>query len=67
MYSRQFGVHGMISAAFAIALLAICALVLDRSHLWAAPGGVVQVDHPMPVAELDEIVVSSKQKVAARD
>jgi hypothetical protein len=61
MYSRKFGIHGMISAFVAVAILGISALVLDRSYLFSAPGGVVEVDHLVPVEALDEIVVIAKQ------
>jgi hypothetical protein len=50
----------MISAVIAIAILGVCALVFDRAYLLSAPGGVVEVDEPIPVSALDEIVVSSK-------
>ena len=58
MYSRKFGIHGMISAFAAFTILGIAVLVLDRGYLVAAPGGVVQVEAPAPVAALEEIVVS---------
>jgi hypothetical protein len=61
MYSRKFGVHGLISAFVAIAILAISASVLDRAYLFSAPDGVVQVGRLSPVESLDTIVVSSKQ------
>ena len=59
MYSRTFGIHGMISAVVAVAILGISALVLDRAYLFSAPGGVVQVDQPTPIEALDEVVVRS--------
>jgi hypothetical protein len=58
MYSRIFGVHGTISVVVAVAILAICALVLDRGYLFSAPGGVVEVEQLTPVTALDEVVVS---------
>jgi hypothetical protein len=58
MYSRKFGVHGMISAAVAFAILGAGALVLDGAHLFSAPIGVVKVGPPSPVEPLEEIVVS---------
>ncbi|MEX0733540.1 MAG: hypothetical protein WD944_12600 [Steroidobacteraceae bacterium] len=61
MYSRKFGIHGMISAFVAFAILGISALVFDRAYLFSAPDGVVEVDQPTPIEALDEIVVSSKQ------
>lgn len=61
MYSRIFGIHGMISAVVAIAILGICALVFDRAYLFSAPGGIVEVDQLTPVETLDEIVVTAKQ------
>ncbi len=61
MYSRKFGVHGMISAFVAVAILGTSALVLDRGYLFAAPGGVVQVDALTPVVALDEIIVTARQ------
>ena len=60
MYSRKFGIHGMISAFVAVAILGISALVLDRAYLFSAPGGVVEVDQLIPVEALDEIVVIAK-------
>ena len=61
MYSRKFGIHGMISAFVAVAILGVSALVLDRAHLFSAPVGVVEVDQLIPVEALDEIVVIAKQ------
>jgi hypothetical protein len=61
MYSRMFGIHGVISAAVAFAILAISALVLDRAYLLSAPAGVVKVDRATLVQPLDEIVVSARQ------
>lgn len=57
MYSRKFGIHGMISAFVAVAILGIGALVLDRAYLLAAPDGVVDVGQLTPIEALDEIVV----------
>ncbi len=61
MYSGKFGIHGMISAILAVAILGITALVLDRAYLFSAPGGIVEVDQPIPVEPLDEIVVTARQ------
>ncbi len=61
MYSRIFGIHGMISAAVAVAILAISALVFDRAYLFSAPGGIVEVDQPTHLEALDEITVTAKQ------
>jgi hypothetical protein len=58
MYSRIFGIHGTIGAAVAIAILGMAVLVLDRGHLFLAPGGVVEVEQLTPVTALDEVVVS---------
>ena len=58
MYSRKFGIHGMISAFVAISILGITALVLDRAYLFSAPAGTVEIDQLTPVAALDEIVVT---------
>ena len=57
MYSRKFGIHGMISALVAFAILGVTALVMDREYLFAAPAGVVEVGPITPVTTLDEIVV----------
>ena len=57
MYSRKFGIHGLISAFFAFAIIGISALVLDHAYLFSAPGGVVQVGQPTPVEALDEVTV----------
>jgi hypothetical protein len=57
MYSRKFGIHGMMSAVIALAILGISALVLDRGYLFSAPAGVVQVDQPTPIEALDEVDV----------
>ena len=59
MYSRKFGIHGVISAFVAVAFLGITALVLDRAYLFSAPAGVVEVDQLIPVEALDEIVVTA--------
>jgi hypothetical protein len=61
MYSRKFGIHGMISAVVAFAILGISALVLDSAYLFSAPAGVVRVGQPTPVEALDEIVVIARQ------
>ena len=61
MYSGRFGIHGMISAFVAFAILGITALVLDRGYLFSAPAGVVEVDQPAPVEALDEIDVVSQR------
>ncbi len=61
MYSRKFGIHGMISAFIAFAILGIGALVLDREYLFSAPSGIVEVDQLTPVEALDEIVVTARQ------
>ncbi len=61
MYSRKFGVQGLISAVVAFAILGISALVLDGAHLFSAPAGVVKVGQPTPVEALDEIVVIARQ------
>ena len=60
MYSRVFGIHGMISAFVAIALFAITAIVFDRAYLFSAPVGVVQVEQPTPIVALDEVAVIAK-------
>jgi hypothetical protein len=57
MYSRKFGVHGMISALVAVAILGICALVMDRGYLFSAPPGVVKVEKLTTVEQLDEVDV----------
>lgn len=57
MYSRKLGIHGMISAFFAVAIFAVSALVLDRAYLFSAPAGVVEVDQLTPVEALGEIIV----------
>ena len=57
MYSRKFGVHGMISAFVAVALFAITALVLDRAYLFSAPNGIVEVEQPTLIQALDEVTV----------
>jgi hypothetical protein len=59
MYSRKFGIHGMISAITAFAILGISVLVLDQGYVSAAPAGIVEVGRLSPVQTLDEIVVSS--------
>jgi hypothetical protein len=61
MYSRKFGVQGLISAVVAFAILGFSALVLDGAHLFSAPAGVVKVGQPIPVEALDEIVVSANR------
>jgi hypothetical protein len=57
MYSRKFGIHGLISAVVAIAILGVTALVLDRAYLFSAPGGVVEIGELTPIVALDEIIV----------
>lgn len=61
MYSRKFGVHGMISAIVAVAIIGISALVLDHGHLLSAPAGVVEVGQPTPVQLLDAVTVIAKR------
>jgi len=56
MYSRKFGLHGMISAFVAFTILGLSALILDRGYLIAAPAGVVDVKVE-PIQPLDEVVV----------
>lgn len=58
MYSRKFGIHGMISAFVAVSILGITAFVLDRAYLFSAPAGTIEVDQLTPVSALDEIVVT---------
>jgi hypothetical protein len=57
MYSRKFGIHGMISAFVAVAIFAASALVLDRAYLFSAPPGVVEIDALTPIEALGEIIV----------
>lgn len=59
MYSRKFGIHGMISAFVAFAILGISALVLDRGYLSSAPGGIVEVDQLTTIEALDEVIVTA--------
>lgn len=61
MYSRKFGIHGMISAFLAVAILGVTALVLDRGYLFAAPAGVVEVAPLTPVTALDEVDVIAQR------
>ncbi len=61
MYSRKFGIHGMISAFVAVSILGITALVLDRAYLFSAPAGVIEVDQLTPVEALDAIVVTANR------
>ena len=61
MYSRKFGIHGMISALVAVAILGITALVLDRGYLFAAPPGVVKVEKLTTVEPLDEVDVIAQK------
>jgi hypothetical protein len=61
MYSRKFGIHGMISAFAAVGIFGITALVLDRAYLFSAPAGVVEVGRVTPVEVLAEIVVVAKR------
>ena len=56
MYSRMFGIHGMISAFVAVAILGISALVLDRAYLFSAPRGIVEVEQLSTVVALEEII-----------
>jgi hypothetical protein len=51
----------MISAILALAILGISALVIDREYLFSAPGGVVEVDQPVLIQTMDEIVVSANR------
>ena len=60
MYSRMFGIHGMISALAAVAILGISALVLDRAYLFSAPGGIVEVEQLSTVVSLEEIIVIAR-------
>jgi hypothetical protein len=60
MYSRKFGIHGMISAFVAVAILGISALVLDRAYLFSAPGGIVEVEQLSTIVALEEIIVIAR-------
>lgn len=60
MYSRMFGIHGMISAFVAVAILGISALVLDRAYLFSAPRGIVEVEQLSTVVALEEIIVVAR-------
>jgi hypothetical protein len=57
MYSGKFGIHGMIAAIVAFAILGISVLVMDQGYLFSAPAGVVQVEKPAPIEALDEVDV----------
>ncbi len=61
MYSRKFGIHGMMSAVIALAILGISAVVVDRGYPYSAPVGVIKVGHPTPVESLDEIIVTASR------
>ena len=61
MYSRKFGIHGVISAIVAVAILGISALVLDRAYLFSAPAGVVEVGRLTPIQALDEVIVIAQR------
>ncbi len=61
MYSRKFGIHGMMSAVFALAILGISAVVVDRGYPYSAPVAVIKVGHPTPVESLDEIIVTASR------
>jgi len=61
MYSRKFGIQGMISAVVAFAIFGISALVLDRAYLFSAPDGIVEVDQPTPVETLDAVIVTAQR------
>lgn len=61
MYSRKFGVHGMISAVVAFAILGATALVLDSAYLFSAPPGVVEVQQLTPVSRLPEVIVVAER------
>ena len=60
MYSRKFGIHGMISAFVAVAILGTSALVLDRAYLFSAPVGIVEVEQLSTVVALEEIIVLAR-------
>ena len=61
MYSRKFGIHGMISALLAFAILGVSAFVLDRGYLFSAPAGVVKVEKLTSVETLDEVDVIAQK------
>jgi hypothetical protein len=61
MYSRKFGIHGMISAFVAVAILGTSSFVLDRGYLFSAPMGIVEVGQPTLVQPLDAVVVIAKR------
>lgn len=61
MYSLKFGIHGMISAFVAFAILGVTALVLDRGYLYSAPAGVIEVAQPVPVEQLGEVSVVAQK------
>lgn len=60
MYSRKFGIHGMISAVVAVAILGTSALVLDRAHLFSAPVGIIEIEQLSTVVALEEIIVIAR-------
>lgn len=62
MYSRKFGIHGLISAAIAFAILAIGALVFDRGYLFSAPAGVIEIARLTPVQQLDPVTVTAEHQ-----
>ncbi len=61
MYSRKFGIHGMISAFVAFAIIGISALVLDRGYLFSAPPGVVKIEKLSTVEPLEEVDVVAQK------
>ena len=61
MYSRKFGIHGMMSAVIALAILGISAVVLDRGYPYSTPVGVIKVGQPTPIESLEEIIVTANR------
>jgi hypothetical protein len=59
MYSRKFGIHGLISAAVAFAILGASVFILDRGYPVSAPVGIVEVAALTPIQQLDEITVTA--------
>ena len=64
MYSRMLGIHGTVSAALAVAIIGLSAVVLDRAYLISAPAGTIEIGEISPVEAkvLEAVVVRGKRQ-----
>ena len=71
MFTKTYSTHRTISAAAAVAIVALSGLVMDQAYLASAPAGTIEVgeltlvsDAGMPIAALPEVIVVAKRESA---